>query len=62
MSNYSEGKIYKILNSETDDVYVGSTTQPLSKIMYDHKCACKRHNFKVYKKFEQIGVDNFLLN
>ena len=29
--DYKNGKIYQILNNVNDDVYVGSTTQPLCK-------------------------------
>jgi len=37
MPDYQNGKIYKLVNDENDDVYYGSTTQPLSKRIYDHK-------------------------
>ena len=30
MPDYQKGKIYKIISNETDDVYIGSTTQSLS--------------------------------
>lgn len=42
MSNYKNGKIYCIRSYQTDKVYVGSTTQPLSKRLYDHKRCYKR--------------------
>ena len=35
--NYKNDKIYQILNSITDDMYVGATTQPLSKRMVKHR-------------------------
>ena len=38
---YQDGKIYQILNSETDDVYVGSTCQKLSKRMTNHRTKLK---------------------
>ena len=41
MPNYQNGKIYKIVSFQTDKVYVGSTTQSLSKRMVDHKSMCK---------------------
>lgn len=31
------GKIYKLVSTETDKVYVGSTTRRLQKRMTDHK-------------------------
>ena len=44
------GKVYKIVSSETDEVYVGSTTQALKKRLQEHKSEYKRylqgrHNF-----------------
>ena len=60
MSKYSNGKIYKIVNSETDDVYVGSTTQSLSKRFYDHKSTMKSSkcvNRKLYTHIKHIGLD-----
>jgi len=41
MVNYENGKIYTIRSYKTDLVYVGSTTQPLSKRLHEHK---KGHN------------------
>ena len=63
---YSQGKVYKII-AETDEEYtpyIGSTTQPLSKRMGDH-----RDGYKAYKNgkknytssfalFEKYGVEN----
>jgi len=43
MPDYKNGKIYKIVNDENDDVYYGSTTQPLSKRLGDHKGDYKRY-------------------
>ena len=60
MSNYSNGKIYNIVNSEKDDVYVGLTTQSLSKRFYDHKNtlnSSKCVNRKLYTHIKQIGLD-----
>ena len=39
MVNYQNGKIYKITNSNTNDIYVGSTTDDLSKRLHQHKIA-----------------------
>ena len=35
--DYKNGHIYKIFNDITNDVYVGSTTQPLSKRIAKHR-------------------------
>ena len=37
MVNYSNSKIYKICSFQTDLIYIGSTTQPLSKRLAKHK-------------------------
>ena len=37
MRDYTKGQIYKIVSNQTDLTYIGSTTQPLSKRMYEHR-------------------------
>ena len=37
MPNYKKGKIYSIRSYQTDDIYIGSTTRPLSERMADHR-------------------------
>jgi hypothetical protein len=37
MKDYSSGKIYKLINDSNDDIYIGSTTQPLYKRLNNHK-------------------------
>ena len=54
MPDYSKSKIYKIICSETQKIYIGSTIQPLSKRLYGHKHKknkCKSNTFiepKIY--------------
>ena len=43
MPNYSDGKIYAIRSYQTDQIYIGSTTQPLSKRFYEHKKSYERY-------------------
>lgn len=43
--DYKNAKIYSIRSYQTDEVYIGSTCQPLSKRMVDH-----RSNYKCWKK------------
>ena len=63
MPNYKDGKIYKIYSlSNPDLVYVGSTTQPLSKRLADHRGQYKRYQkgkgcYTSYKIFE--GCDDY---
>ena len=67
MTNYSNGKIYKIepINGEDGDVYIGSTTkQYLSQRMTAHRTKYKSFlngkycNVTSFKLFEKYGVEN----
>ena len=59
---YKNGKIYCIRNSADDDIYVGSTTQPLCKIMAGHRMnlKCKPHH-KLHQKMADVGLDKFYI-
>lgn len=41
MPDYKEGKIYSIRSHLTDDIYIGSTTSPLSTRMVSHRTKFK---------------------
>ena len=62
--DYKNGKIYCIRNNIDDDIYVGSTTQPLSKRMAKHREAAK-HKDKMhsvfYAKVNEIGIEHFYI-
>lgn len=54
------GKIYKIIHSQSNICYVGSTFNSLKGRFAQHKADYKRnHNISIYKYFEQHGIDNF---
>lgn len=36
-NKYANGKIYCLRSHQTDDIYIGSTIQPLYKRLYEHK-------------------------
>lgn len=58
--DYKNGCIYKIINDQTNDIYVGSTCQPLSKRMAKHRSDCKMiPDRPVYKKMTEIGIGHF---
>ena len=40
--DYKKGKIYKIVNTENNNIYYGSTTQPLHKRLNEHRR--QKHN------------------
>lgn len=61
MVNYKTGKIYKIFNDLTDDIYVGSTCVLLSIRMVRHREESKKKPNRLFYKFliEKEGWDNF---
>ena len=58
-NRYARGKVYKLVNDLDDEIYVGSTCEPLHKRLYTHKQKAKivpdRH---VYKHLLNIGFEN----
>jgi hypothetical protein len=52
-SKYQYGKIYTLRSSETEKYYIGSTIQPLPKVLYEHK-KHYRHFCKEVKKWEEV--------
>jgi group I intron endonuclease len=60
--DYKNGKIYVIRNHINEKVYVGATTQSLSKRFGEHKRDYKRdYNYKIYKAFLEYGIDKFYI-
>jgi group I intron endonuclease len=62
--DYSNGRIYIIRNTVNDKVYIGSTTQPLSKRMAGHREASTIHSkihLPLYKAFDDVGKHNFYI-
>jgi len=63
-NKYKNGKIYKIVAYETNDVYIGSTTMPLKTRYIEHKSnfKCWTNTKKRYcssaKMFGKYGLDN----
>ena len=49
VTDYNNGKIYKICSFQTDNIYVGSTTQLLCKRMYKHRFNMKQHSEGKYR-------------
>ena len=62
--NYRNGKVYCIRNTVNDEVYVGSTTQRLSKRMAKHREDFKNEKYKsnkLYLQMKEHGNDNFYI-
>lgn len=61
-STMTSCSIYKITNTVTDDIYVGSTTQKLSGIFKVHKSKAKTQSDssnKLHKLMQEHGSENF---
>ena len=59
MPDYSKSKIYKLVSNVSDEIYIGSTCQPLYKRKAGHKADYKRYlqgkgrymtSFKIFEK------------
>ena len=59
--NYENGKIYCIRNSVNDEIYVGSTTQRLSKRFSKHKSDMKVLTGKLYQEMTNVGTEHFYI-
>ena len=62
MPDYNNGKIYKLYNTITDDIYIGATTRLLRVRLTEHRRA--RHNIKyqqckLYIYFNEHGAEHF---
>jgi hypothetical protein len=56
MPDYSQGKIYKIISTDCDDVYYGSTTELLNVRLIKH-----RYDYNQYLKGEYYYVTSYKL-
>jgi hypothetical protein len=62
MTKYQNGKIYGLYSHQTDDIYIGSTTQPLAKRKGNHiakyKKHLKNHNYCYMTSYELVKYDD----
>ena len=62
--DYRNGKIYCVRNKITNDIYVGSTCQPLSKRMAKHRSDKTRdvkNHLTLYPKMNELGEESFYI-
>jgi hypothetical protein len=58
--DYSLGKVYTIVNSVNDTIYVGSTVRPyLSSRIAHHRDRANHVNTPFYKAMNELGSDKF---
>ena len=54
MPDYQKGKIYSIRSHQTEEIYIGSTTQTLFARLASHK-----RRYKHYKKYKKMYTSSF---
>ena len=62
MVDYSNGEIYRIVCNSTGKVYIGSTTQSLSKRLSSHRLdykKCLNGKYQFITSFEIIKENNY---
>ena len=62
--DYGNSKIYQVLNNFDDDVYVGSTCQPLCKRLAFHRVHMNvesKSKRKLYTKMTELGIEQFYI-
>lgn len=57
--NYQNGKLYKVVNTENDIVYIGSTTHRLSIRMSCHRYNARYKASDLYTAMRTIGIEKF---
>ena len=61
--DFSNGKIYCIRNNIDNDIYIGSTTQKLSKRFQNHKDSLRsyKRGRTLYSKMREMGEHEFYI-
>ena len=62
MPDYSKGTIYKIVDNTNDNIYIGSTTQSLSKRLTTHRESYKQYlnnKMNYITSFEILRNNNY---
>ena len=59
--DYNDGKVYVVRNTVNDKLYVGSTTQSLSRRWSKHKCNALTKHTPFYKAVNELGVEKFYI-
>ena len=61
-NKYVDGKVYKLVNTNSDKIYIGSTTRSLKQRLNGHKSNFNmNHNISSKKLFEIDGIVSILL-
>tara|TARA_A100001201_G_scaffold127065_1_gene111687 strand:- start:432 stop:854 length:423 start_codon:yes stop_codon:yes gene_type:complete len=61
MPDYSQGKIYKIVCEENNNIYIGSTTRELHRRLSRHKSDKRNNNGNCYSRFLDLERSQIIL-
>lgn len=58
--NKNQGIIYKVINTETDEIYIGATTKSITERKNDHLQKANNGNgYKFHNAISTYGIDSF---
>ena len=57
MPDYQNGKIYKLWSPQGDEIYIGSTTQPLYKRLSHHKGHTDCSSKYLFKNYDVVKIE-----
>jgi iron only hydrogenase large subunit-like protein len=57
MPDYKNGKIYKIWSPQGNEIYIGSTIQPLYKRFYHHKTVRNSSSKILFEKYDDVRIE-----
>ena len=57
MADYKKGQIYQLFSLKGDEIYVGSTTQPLHKRFYQHKNNPTCSSKILFEKYDDVKIE-----
>ena len=57
MPDYKNAKIYKLWSPEGDDIYIGSTIQPLYKRKNEHKSSMRCSSKIIFEKYDDVRIE-----
>ena len=61
-NTYQHGKIYRIVNSEDEMIYIGCTCLPLVERFAIHRKKTGTGKMKIHKHMKKLGRDNFSIH
>ena len=57
MPDYQKGKIYKLWSPQGDEIYIGSTVNPLSKRLGQHKTVRDCRSRYLFENYDDVRIE-----